>query len=58
MLTASVLVLGFACMYLSARLAERRGRSARAWMWVGAIFGPLALLALVAMPARRPAVTA
>lgn len=46
-------VLGAAVMVLSGRLAERRGRSGRTWMRLGALFGPFALIAVALMPARR-----
>jgi len=35
---------------LSGWLAGRRGRSARLWYWLGAIFGPFAALAIVLLP--------
>ena len=55
MLTITILVLGFAGMVGSSRLAERRGRSGPTWMWLGALFGPLALIAVGLLPRRRPA---
>jgi hypothetical protein len=30
-------------MYLAGRLAQRRGRSSRSWVWIAAFIGPLAL---------------
>jgi hypothetical protein len=38
-----VIALVVACCYLCGHIAERRGRSIRAWVWLGAIFGPVAL---------------
>ena len=46
---AVVIVLAIACCYLCGRLAGHRGRSIRAWVWLGAIFGPLALLLVAAL---------
>lgn len=58
MLSVIVIVLGCACMVLAGQVAERRGRSGRAWMWLGMVFGPFALVAVVLLPARRGAATA
>ncbi len=30
-------------MYLAGRLAQRRGRSSKSWVWIAAFIGPLAL---------------
>jgi hypothetical protein len=35
---------------LSGWTAERRGRSARFWCWMGAIFGPIAPLVVALLP--------
>jgi hypothetical protein len=45
-----VVVLAIACCYLCGRIAEQRGRSIKAWVWLGAIFGPLALLLVATLP--------
>jgi hypothetical protein len=50
--------LAVAFMVLSGRLAERRGRSGRTWMWLGALFGPFALIAVALLPPRRYQTTA
>ena len=45
-----VLVLAIACCYLCGRIAEHRGRSIKAWVWLGAILGPLALILVATLP--------
>ena len=40
----------FAC--LTGRIAERRGRSVRTWVILAVIFGPLAWLLVMLLPAR------
>jgi len=41
--------------YLTGWIAQRRGRSITMWYWLGAIFGPVALLAAALMPHSRNA---
>jgi hypothetical protein len=54
MIEASITVIGvIVSMLLAGRIAERRGRSMRAWIWLAAIFGPLATLAAWVLPAKR-----
>jgi MFS family permease len=43
---AAALLLTVAFTYLSGWIAGRRGRSTKLWYWLGAIFGPFALLAI------------
>jgi hypothetical protein len=50
MWSAAVVVLATVCCYLCGRIAEHRGRSIKAWVWLGAIFGPLALLLIAGLP--------
>lgn len=38
--------------YISARIAARRGRSTKAWIWLAALLGPIALLTVALLPAR------
>jgi hypothetical protein len=38
---------------LTVQTAERRGRSVKAWMWLGVSFGPLAWLTVALLPAIR-----
>ena len=38
---------------LTVQTAERRGRSVKAWMWLGVSFGPLAWLTVALLPAVR-----
>jgi hypothetical protein len=52
--SAAVIVLAIACCFLCGRIAEHRGRSIRAWVWLGAIFGPLALLLVATLPRHGP----
>ena len=40
---AITLVAFIGSMYLARRLAERRGRSFKIWVWIAAFIGPLAL---------------
>ena len=40
-------------MYLAARVAERRGRSPKAWAWIAAFIGPLALPLVFLFPNLR-----
>jgi hypothetical protein len=47
---AALLFLGIACTYLSGWIAGRRGRSIKLWYWLGAIFGPIAPLAVALLP--------
>ena len=47
---AAALLLLAAFTYLSGWLAGRRGRSAKLWYWMGAIFGPVAFLAVALLP--------
>ncbi len=46
------IALAAACCFVCGRIAESRGRSIKAWVWLGAIFGPIALLAVSLLPAR------
>jgi hypothetical protein len=46
------IALAVLCCSLCGHIAKRRGRSIRAWVWLGAIFGPVALLLLVLLPAH------
>lgn len=43
---AAALLLTAAFTFLSGWIAGRRGRSTKLWYWLGAIFGPIALLAI------------
>jgi hypothetical protein len=42
--------LGIVIAYLTAVTAQRRGRSVKAWMWLGLIFGPFAWLIVALLP--------
>ena len=54
MIEASITVIGvIVSMLLAGRIAERRGRSMRAWIWLAAVFGPLATMAAWALPVKR-----
>jgi hypothetical protein len=41
-----IFAVSIASIVLSGWIAERRGRSVRLWCWMGAIFGPVAPLAV------------
>lgn len=47
---AITLIALVAFIYLAARTAERRGRSVRAWAWIAALVGPLALPLILVFP--------
>jgi hypothetical protein len=47
---AVVIVLAIACCCLCGSIAEFRGRSIKAWAWLGAIFGPAGLLLVATSP--------
>jgi len=38
------------CTLLSGWIAGRRGRSTKLWYWLGAIFGPIAIVAVALLP--------
>jgi hypothetical protein len=38
---------------LTVQTAERRGRSVKAWMWLGLVFGPFAWLTVALLPSIR-----
>jgi hypothetical protein len=52
-LFASILTIGIICGALSAHVADAKGCDSGSWGLVGFLCGPLALLALAAMPDRR-----
>lgn len=44
----SAMFLGLViCGYVAARMAVHRGRSVKAWIWLGVLIGPIAWLALL-----------
>jgi hypothetical protein len=56
-MTSALLVVVLTAMSvdLARRLALYKGRARGAWMWWAAFFGPLPLLVLGVLPARRHA---
>jgi hypothetical protein len=46
-------LIGIVIAYLTADTAHRRGRSVKAWMWLGLIFGPFAWLTVALLPSIR-----
>lgn len=51
---ALVLFVAFAATTcLTAKTAERRGRSVKVWTWLGVIFGPLAWVVVLLLPAVK-----
>jgi hypothetical protein len=52
MVTVIVLaLLTLGSMLLAGRVAARRGRSVKAWSWLAAFLGPIALVILLLVPA-------
>jgi hypothetical protein len=47
---AVALLLTAVFTFLSGWIAGRRGRSTKLWYWLGAILGPIALLAIALLP--------
>ena len=47
---AITLIAFVACIYLAAYIAERRGRSVRAWAWTAVLIGPLAFPLIFMFP--------
>jgi hypothetical protein len=58
MLIVIFAVLNIATAYMTCRAAESRGRSVKAWIWLGVLFGPFAWLAVVLLPPLQKAVSA
>jgi MFS family permease len=53
MIAASITVIVFiVSMLMAGRIAESRGRATKAWIWLAAVFGPLAALTAWALPAK------
>jgi hypothetical protein len=50
---AIALVAFIGSMYLAGRIAERRGRSIKNWLWIAAFIGPFALPLLFLFPNLR-----
>jgi hypothetical protein len=48
-----LVALNIVTAWLSSRTAERLGRSVKAWMWLGILFGPLAWLTVALLPSIR-----
>jgi hypothetical protein len=57
MVTFILFVLNIVTACLSVQTAERRGRSVKAWMWLGLFFGPFAWLTVALLPSIRKEVT-
>jgi hypothetical protein len=53
-----LLVLNIAIAYLTVLTAERRGRSVKAWAWLGVLFGPFAWATVALLPSVRKELTA
>ena len=58
MVTLGLALINIVSACLSSRTAERRGRSAKAWMWLGIVSGPFAWLTVTLLPAIREERTA
>jgi hypothetical protein len=48
-----LIALMVACCLLCGWIAERRERPPKLWVWLGAIFGPIALIFLIVLPSHR-----
>jgi len=48
-----LLIVTLLCIALAQRMAIRRGRSAKLWMWLAASLGPLPIAILALLPANR-----
>lgn len=53
MIAASISAVFAISMLVAGRVAECRGRSMRAWMWLAFVFGPFAALAAWTLPVKR-----
>jgi hypothetical protein len=49
----AIVVGTIVCCLLCGRVAERRGRSDKLWVALGAVFGPVALLLAAQLPRRH-----
>jgi len=49
------LLANFVAMYLAGQVAFHRGRSRRNWLWLGASFGPFALVTVALLPPLQKA---
>jgi hypothetical protein len=54
---ALMVLITVASMVVAGRMARARGRSAKVWLWVAAIIGPLGPLALYMFSDRHGKVT-
>ncbi len=45
-----VLVITVLCTYVSGEFAVSRGRAVKTWYWMGALFGPFAVIAVFLLP--------
>ncbi|AUC93494.1 MULTISPECIES: hypothetical protein [Bradyrhizobium] len=50
LLSLALLIGSIASIVLAARMAGHRGRSLKAWAWIAALIGPLALPLLLLLP--------
>jgi hypothetical protein len=50
-----LLLVNVVTMYFSGQVALRRGRSLRNWLWLGAVFGPFALVTVALLPPLQKA---
>jgi len=51
------IALSIGWIYLCGRIAEQHSRSIKLWLWLGTIFGPLALVLVRLLPPRRAEIT-
>jgi hypothetical protein len=55
---AIVLMITVLCAYLTGKVAVARGHAVKAWYWMGALFGPFALIAVILLPRSHKNMTA
>jgi MFS family permease len=53
LMNLALLIVFIGSMYLAGRIAERRGRSFKNWMWIAFFIGPLALPLVFLFPNVR-----
>jgi hypothetical protein len=53
LVTLSLFAFNIWTAVMTLQTAKRRGRSEKAWMWLGILFGPFAWLAVALLPPIR-----
>jgi hypothetical protein len=50
---ATFIAIAASSVFIAGAFAKRRGRSFKAWAWIGAIIGPLAIPVLFLLPSKQ-----